>query len=144
MWFFPLKLKSHVAATFVKFKQLVENQFNTKIKTLYSDNGEEFIALRSFLADQGISHLTTPLHTPEHNGLAERRHHHIVETGMSLLTHASVPIQYWTYAFAAAVYLINRMPTKTLSMDSPYLRLFRVSPNYSKLHVFGCLCYPWL
>ena len=97
MWFFPLKLKSHVAATFVKFKQLVENQFNTKIKTLYSDNGGEFIVLLSFLADQGISHLTTPLHTPEHNGLAERRHRHIGETGLSLLTHASVPIQYWTY-----------------------------------------------
>lgn len=144
IWFFPLKLKSQVTATFVKFKQLVENQLNTKIKTFYTDNGGEFITLRSFLANQGISHLTTPPHTPEHNGLAERRHRHIVETGLSLLTHASVPTEYWTYAFATAVYLINRMPSKTLDMDSPYLRLFGTSPNYSKLRVFGCLCYPWL
>ena len=144
MWFFPLKLKSQVAATFIKYKQLVETQFNTKITTLYTDNGGEFIALRSFLADNGISHLTTPPHTPEHNGLSERRHRHIVETGLALLTHASIPTHYWTYALAAAVYLINRMPTKVLSMDSPYLRLFGASPNYSKLRVFGCLCYPWL
>lgn len=144
MWFFPLKLKSQVAATFIKFKQLVETQFNTKLTTLYSDNGGEFIALRSFLANNGISHLTTPPHTPEHNGLSERRHRHIVETGLALLTHAKIPTSYWTYAFAAAVYLINRMPTQVLSMDSPHVRLFGVTPNYSKLRVFGCLCYPWL
>ncbi|CAA7050582.1 unnamed protein product [Microthlaspi erraticum] len=45
---------------------------------------------------------------PEHNGLAERRHRHIVETGLALLSHASMPRSYWTYAFATAVYLINR------------------------------------
>jgi transposase InsO family protein len=37
----------------------------------------------------GISHLTSPPHTPEHNGFAERRHRHIVDTGLSLLTYAS-------------------------------------------------------
>lgn len=42
------------------------------------------------------------------------------------------------------VYLINRMPSKTIDMDSPYLRLFGATPNYSKLRVFGCLCSPWL
>lgn len=36
------------------------------------------------------------------------------------------------------------MPTKVLSMDSPYIRLFGATPNYTKLRVFGCLCYPWL
>lgn len=92
MWFFPLKLKSQVAATFTQFKALVENQFQTKIGVLYTDNGGEFIALKSFLAQQGISHLTTPPHhTPEHNGLVERHHRHIVETGLSLLTHAAMP-----------------------------------------------------
>lgn len=144
MWFFPLKLKSQVAATFITFKQLVETQFQTKITTLYSDNGGEYIALRSFLAQHGISHLTTPPHTPEHNGLSERRHRHIVETGLSLLTHAVIPVENWTYAFATAVYLINRMPTKVLSMDTPFTRLFGTTPNYSKLRIFGCLCYPWL
>ena len=29
-------------------------------------------------------------------------------------------------------------------MSSPYLKLFRSPPNYSKLLVFGYLCYPWL
>lgn len=83
-WFYPLKLKSHVKETFIQYKSLVENIFQTKIGTLFSDNGGKFIALRTFLADCGIAHLTTPPHTPEHNGLSERRHRHIVETGLSL------------------------------------------------------------
>uniref|UniRef100_A0A2N9G9A2 Integrase catalytic domain-containing protein n=1 Tax=Fagus sylvatica TaxID=28930 RepID=A0A2N9G9A2_FAGSY len=97
-----------------------------------------------FLSTNGISHLTTPPHTPEHNGYSERRHLHIVETGLALLTHASLPRSYWTYAFATAVYLINRMPTPTLNLSSPYHKIFQTTPNYSKLRVFGCLCYPWL
>lgn len=73
---------------------IVENHFKQKIITLYSDNGVEYCALDDFLSANGISHLTTPPHTPEHNGFSERRHRHIVETGLSLLTHASMPLSY--------------------------------------------------
>ena len=69
---------------------------------------------------------------------------HIVETGLTLLSKASVPKSYWPYAFAVAVYLINRLPTPVLSMQSPYQKLFARSPNYDKLRVFGCACFPWL
>ncbi|RVX17932.1 Retrovirus-related Pol polyprotein from transposon RE1 [Vitis vinifera] len=40
--------------------------------------------------------------------------------------------------------LINRMPTPTLNLLSPYEKIFGTPPNYSKLKIFGCLCYPWL
>lgn len=143
-WLYPLQQKSQVKSTFIAFKALVENRFQAKIRTLYSDNGGEFIALREFLVSNGISHLTSPPHTPEHNGLSERKHRHIVETGLTLLTQASVPREYWPYAFAAAVYLINRMPTPVLSMESPFQKLFGSKPNYERLRVFGCLCFPWL
>ncbi|CAA7051267.1 unnamed protein product [Microthlaspi erraticum] len=143
-WFYPLKLKSDVKEIFIRFKALVENKFKTKIVTLFSDNGGEFIALRTFLSTSGITHLTSPPHTPEHNGLVERRHRHIVETGLSLLHHAQIPNTFWSYAFSTAVYLINRMPTPTLSLQSPFSMIFGFDPNYSKLKIFGCLCFPWL
>ncbi|KAG7582826.1 Integrase catalytic core [Arabidopsis suecica] len=143
-WLYPLKLKSQVRETFVAFKALVENRLNTKIGTLFSDNGGEFIALRSLLSSAGISHLTSPPHTPEHNGISERKHRHVVETGLTMLTHASMPKHYWSYAFTTATYLINRLPTPNLSMESPYQKLFGETPNYTKLRVFGCLCFPWL
>lgn len=144
VWLYPLKQKSQVAQIFPRFKALVENKFKTRITTFYSDNGGEYIGLASFLSMHGITHLTTPPHTPEHNGLAERRHRHIVETGLALLTHAGIPQTYWSYSFAVAVYLINRMPTETLNKASPFQLLFQADPNYNKLRTFGCLCYPWL
>ena len=57
---------------------------------------------------------------------------------------ASVPKKYWSYAFAVVVYLINRLPTDVLSDQSPYQKLHNVLPNYEKLRIFGCCCYPWL
>lgn len=101
-WFYPLQLKSHVKETFIKFKALTDNKFQTKISTLFSEWRR--ISLRSFLSEKGISHLTALLHTPEHNGLSKRRHFHIVETGLSLLHQAKLPNTFWTYAFASAVY----------------------------------------
>lgn len=36
------------------------------------------------------------------------------------------------------------MPTPVINNESPYLKLFGSQPNYLKLRVFGCACYPWL
>ena len=67
----PVTSKSDVNSNFVAFKQLVEKYFTTAIKTLYIDNGGEFLALWSFIATHGITHLTTPPHTLEDNGYSE-------------------------------------------------------------------------
>lgn len=88
----------------------MEKFFQLPIISVYSDNGGEFQALIQIFSSFGISHFTTPPHTPEHNGQAERRHRHVVEMGLTLLHHASMPLTFWSHAFQAAVYLINRMP----------------------------------
>ncbi|CAA7051447.1 unnamed protein product, partial [Microthlaspi erraticum] len=143
-WLYPLKRKSQVKETFMAFKPLVENKFQTRIGTFFTDNGGEFKALRDYLKTSGISHLTSPPHTPEHNGVSERKHRHIVEMGLTLLSTAAVPKKFWPFAFSTAVYLINRLPTPVLDLQSPFEKLFGMQPNYHKLKVFGCVCYPWL
>lgn len=102
------------------------------------------MGLLPFLQAHGISHYTTPPHTPEQNGVAECRHRYIVETGLALLHFAKLPLKFWSHAFQTATYLINRLPTPILDHKSPYQCLFNQSPNYTKLKPFGCLCYPWL
>jgi hypothetical protein len=37
---------------------------------------------------------------------------------------------------------MNCMPTPTLKNSSLYETLFRTSPDYFLLHVFGCACWP--
>ena len=54
-----------------KFKATVKKNINWKIITIYFDNGGEYHCLTKLLAIHGISHLTTPHHTIEHNGYFE-------------------------------------------------------------------------
>ena len=55
-----------------------------------------------------------------------------------------MPRSYWTYVFAMTVYLINRMPSSVLDFKMPFQTLHGHSPNFHKLKVFGCLCFPWI
>jgi len=51
---------------FRRYKAIVEKYFQHSIVSFYSDNGGEYIALKPFLSEHGISHLTSPPHMPEH------------------------------------------------------------------------------
>ena len=55
IWFYPMVTKSGVSKNFPHFKRFVETRFQKSIKTLYSDNGGEFIALKSYLLLHGIT-----------------------------------------------------------------------------------------
>ena len=64
IWFYPMATKSSVSAVFPQFKKFLETSFQKKIKTLYSDNGDEFIALKSYFSSHCITHYTTALTFP--------------------------------------------------------------------------------
>lgn len=137
IWFYPLKRKYEVQKVFIRYQAIVENYFSHKIITFYSDNRGEYMTLKDYPSFYDISHLTTPPHTPQHNGYSERLHCHIVETSLTLLSHASLPITYQPQAFAVVVYLISILPTSTLNFSFPYELIFHKSLNYSKLKVLN-------
>ncbi|KAL5563802.1 hypothetical protein UlMin_033549 [Ulmus minor] len=143
-WLFPLQTKDQALQVFIQFRTLVENQFNSKIKLLQSDNGGEFKVFARYLQANGIAHRFSCPYTSAQNGRVERKHRHVVETGLSLLARASLPLKYWLYAFQTAVHLINRMPTKVLDFASPYSVLLHKNPDYTLLKIFGCLCFPFI
>lgn len=133
--------KSSVSNIFPQFKELVENRFNKKIKTPYSDNGGEFVTLKTFLSHHGITHYTTAPYTPQQNGVFAHRYRHLVETSLTLLHDASLPLSFWPHAFRIATYLINRQPIP-LHYKSSFKLIFGQQPNYLKLRKFGSLYYP--
>ncbi|KAM2408029.1 hypothetical protein ACFX1X_027124 [Malus domestica] len=118
----------------------------TSIKTLQSDGGGEYMSrlFKQFLDTNGILHLVSCPYTPQQNGLAERKHRHIIETTVTLLSAARLPQQFWFHACSHAVFLINRMPCQNLEMVSPYVKLFAQSPSLSSLKIFGTAVYPYL
>ena len=139
-----MKLKSDVLPVFIDFHLRVERQFNQKIISLQSDWGGEFQALNKHLTQQGISHRVSCPHTPAQNGIAKRKHHHVIEIALSLLRHSSVPHQFWDEAVCTMVYLINRLPVSIPQIRSPYHLVYNQEPASSLLKSFGCTCYPCL
>jgi hypothetical protein len=142
-WFYPLELKFDVLATFLRFKQLVETYFGTKITSVLSDNGGEFRLLQTSLTTMGVSYRLSCPHTHHQMGSVERKHRHIVETGLTLLATSSAPTSFWDSAFETAVYIINRLPSKVTKQKSPFEKLFQISPDYKLLKIFGCECWPF-
>ena len=138
--------KSEVATILPSFLKQMETQFDLHVKIFQSDGGGEFVnqSLQNLFKTNGIIHRISCPGTPEQNGLAERRHRHIVEIALTLLLHASVPTKFWTAAFRTAVFLINHLPTSVLGYKSPYEVIFGYAPAYDSLRVFGCACYPLL
>ncbi|KAJ4769263.1 hypothetical protein LUZ62_053520 [Rhynchospora pubera] len=141
-WIYTCASKSEVSVLFAHFKAKVENLLAAKIKTLQCDGGSEYKPLMTQYPEITFS-VSCP-YTPEQNGVAERKHRHIVELGLASMFQASIPLKYWDVIFESTVYVINRLPSHKHNAVSPFEMLFNQQPNYDLLHVLGCSCYPWL
>jgi hypothetical protein len=106
-WIHLLHHKSEVSKYFLEFQAIVERLLDRKIIAVQSDWGGEYEKLNSLFKSAGISHHVSCPHTHQQNGSAEHKHRHIVEMGLALLSHASMPLKYWGEAFLVATYLIN-------------------------------------
>jgi hypothetical protein len=142
-WVYFLRSKSEVFSVFKALLALVETQFSAKIKILQSDSGGEYMSneFQFFLQSHGIISQRSCPFTPQQNGVAERKNRHLLDVVRTLLLESCVPSHFWCEALCTAVYLINRLPSPHLNNDSPYVRLFGHAPNYSNLHIFGCVCF---
>lgn len=145
-WLYPLMQKSEFFAIFLSFQKLVENQFDRKIKIFQSDGGGEFSnnAFADHLVSCSIQHQLSCPGTLQQNGITEKKHQHIIKLGLAILFEASIPLHYWLEAFSTINFLINRLPSTSLNMRSPYAILFNTEPDCSELRVFGSCCHPYL
>ncbi|RVW79787.1 Retrovirus-related Pol polyprotein from transposon RE1 [Vitis vinifera] len=96
----------------------------------------------SFMSHHGILHQSSCAHTPQQNGVAERKNRHLVETARTILLHGNVPFRFWGDAVLTACFLINRMPSSVLHDQIPHSLLFPDQPLYFlPPRVFGCTCF---
>ncbi|XP_075080400.1 uncharacterized protein LOC142165911 [Nicotiana tabacum] len=137
-WIYLLQMKSDVAIILSLFLPLIKTQFSNVIKVVKTDNGTEFF---NKVCTDLIIHQSSCVYTPQQNGVAERKHMHILDVARALKFQAQVPTRYWGECVEGAVYLINRLPTEVLQGKSPYELLHGRPPSLDHLLVFGCLCY---
>ena len=140
-WLYLLHSKSQALAA---FKLLIENQTGLKIKTIQTDNAKEFHYFKSFINESSIQHRFTCPHTHEQNGAIKRKHRHIVDMGLSMLSTTSLPMNFWGEAFLTASQIISVLPSSVIQGKTPHELLFHKKPDYTTFKSFGCACYPLL
>jgi histone deacetylase 1/2 len=87
----------------------VERKFNKKIITMQTDRGGEYEKLNLFFSKTWhyTSCIMSACSSTKWLRRAQIKHRHIVEIGLALLAHASMPLKFWDEAFLTPTYLIN-------------------------------------
>jgi hypothetical protein len=95
-WVYLMKHRSEFFEIYAAFRALIKPQHSAVIKCFRCDLGGEYTSNKFFqlLALDRTIHQTSCIDTPEQNGVAERKHRHIVETAHSLLLYAFVPNEF--------------------------------------------------
>ncbi|RVW36998.1 Retrovirus-related Pol polyprotein from transposon TNT 1-94 [Vitis vinifera] len=129
-----------------QFSNQVSQASCVQSQILKSDNAKEYFtsSLSTYLQNHDIIHISSCVDTPQQNGVAERKNKHLLEVARCLMFSSNVPNYFWGEAILTATYLINRMPSRVLTFQSPrqlLLKKFphtRASSSDLPLKVFGC------
>jgi len=106
-----------------------------QLKALRSDNGGEYISneFKDYLKSYGISHQLTVAYTPQQNGVAERMNRTVMDLVRSMMNTAGIEKKFWAEALQTAVYVRNRVASRSLPEHTTPYHLWNNSVEYSDL-----------
>ncbi|GJZ39090.1 retrovirus-related pol polyprotein from transposon TNT 1-94 [Tanacetum coccineum] len=80
-WVKFLRSKDEVPEFIIKFLKMIQVRLNAIVRNIKTYNGTKFVnqTLKSYYEEVGISHQTSVAHTPQQNGVVERRNCTLVE-----------------------------------------------------------------
>ncbi|WBP92221.1 reverse transcriptase domain-containing protein [Kitasatospora cathayae] len=134
-----LQFKSETLEKFKEFRAEVEKQLGKSIKTLRSDRGGEYMDLefKDYLIENGITSQLSAPGTPQQNGVAERRNRTLLEMTRSMMSYSSLPESFWGYALETALYILNRVPSKSV-LETPIELWLGRKASLHHFRIWGC------
>ena len=142
---FGLRLKSDAFSHYKATEAFLERSGSVVVKTIRCGGELELTAgkMGEHFVSKGIVVQRTVPYAHQQNGKSERYIRTIEEGGQALLADAGLPMSFWLDAMLTRQYLVNRLPTSTLSTNvTPYeVLMCGRKPDLSHLRVWGCDCY---
>ena len=123
---------------FKRFVAEVENQHEKSLKTLRTDHGHEYLSdqFKDLCEEKGICRQLTIPNTPQQNGVVERRNRTLLDMVRSMMAQANLPICFLGDALLTAAYILNRVPSQSIS-STPYELWKDKNANLEHLRPWG-------
>jgi Reverse transcriptase (RNA-dependent DNA polymerase) len=120
-----------------------ENKSGHVVSYLQTDEGGEYEKeMGVLLKDSGTTHLTSPPHSQQSNGLAENYNRKLKDAARTIMIHANLPQAFWAKAVKFANQVNNMLPHKATGRI-PYEIFFdQLTPSLDRFRVFGCIIEP--
>jgi transposase InsO family protein len=138
-----LKNKSEAFENFKIYKEMVENEMDSRIKCLRSDNGGEFTSkeFMDYCSNHGIKRKFFVARTPQQNGVVERKNRTVQEMARTMIMDSKLTDIFWTQAVHTTIHIQNRVMLRNNTDKTPY-ELWKGRPtNVKHFKVFGSKCY---
>ena len=131
--------KSNSLEKFKEYKAEVENELGKTIKILRSDRGGEYMDLRfrDYLIENGIQSQLSAPSTPQQNGVSERRNWTLLDMVRSMMSFSQMSDSFLGYALETAVYILNNVPSKSVS-ETPYELWKGRKGSLRHFRIWGC------
>jgi transposase InsO family protein len=145
MWVVVIPSRDRAAAGIKDIQARAEGESSLKLKALRTDHGGEFTVTEfaDYCAAKGVHRQHTTPYSPHQNGIIEHRNGTVVATARSMLKAKGLPIWFWGEAVNAAVYVLNRCPTKSVDGIISFEAWHGRKPMVHHLRTFGCTVYVW-
>jgi hypothetical protein len=142
-WVFFLQDKSEAKGIVKKFIRRVQNEFELKVKNIRSDNSLEFrnTQVDEFLDEKGIKHELSAPHTPQQNGIIERKNRTLIEAERTILDEYKTPDSFWAEAINTACHAGNRLYLHKYLNKTPYKIITGKKPSVHYFRIFGFKCF---
>ena len=121
-WVYFIRRKGDVFEYFKEFRTMIEKQTEKCIKILRSNNGGQYVfgAFKKYCKENGIQQQFTVSHTPQQNGIKERKNKTLVECARNMLQGKQISNGFWAEALNTAIFLKNISLTKKLEFQTPF------------------------
>ncbi|GJV91503.1 retrovirus-related pol polyprotein from transposon TNT 1-94 [Tanacetum coccineum] len=123
-----LRSKDEALDFIIKFLKMIQLRLKVPVRRFRIDNGTEFVnqTLREYYENVGISYETSVAHSPQQNGVVERRNRMLIEAARTMLIYAKALLFLWAKAVATACKLQPKADIGIFIVYAPTKKAFRI------------------